>query len=196
MVELSYVYLIENIISGKCYVGKTNNVYARWIDHCRGKLIVDQAIRRHGRENFKQYVIEVASSEEEAFLLEEYWEARLREFGVPLYNVRAGGRGGFSMSEETKQKLREARQGTSLSEEHRNKIGKKLVGTHRSSETKEKISLAVKRYTKTAEHIENIRKAATGKHHTEETKLKLAEINRQRDPDMMKKMRDAKRKKA
>jgi len=86
VVNSSFVYLIENIINGKCYVGKANDVAARWVDHCRGKLAIDRAIRRHGRESFVLHVIAAVTSEEEAYLIEEYWEARLREFGVPLYN--------------------------------------------------------------------------------------------------------------
>lgn len=195
MVDSSFVYLIENIISGKCYVGKTNNVAARWVDHCRGQLAIDRAIRRHGRDSFVLYVIAAATSEEEAYLLEEYWEARLREFGVALYNLRPGGRGGFAMSEETKQKLREAKEGVTLSSDHKDKISRGLRGLRHSTQTKEKIAFALRKHTKSTEHIENLRKAATGKSHTEETRQKLAEINRQRSPDMMQKMRDARWKK-
>jgi len=100
------------------------------------------------------------------------------------------------MSEETKQKLREAKEGVSLSGDHKDKISQGLRGSRRSMGTKEKISFALRKYTKTAEHIENLRKAATGKSHTEETRQKLAEINRQRSPGMMQKMRDARWKKA
>ena len=53
------VYVITNKINGKQYVGQTNNFKRRMYNHCLGsdKQVIDMAINKYGKENFKFEII-------------------------------------------------------------------------------------------------------------------------------------------
>ena len=54
-----YIYKIENLINGKCYIGQTTTTIAhRWGQHSSnhknmGNMIICKAIRKYGKESFK-----------------------------------------------------------------------------------------------------------------------------------------------
>jgi group I intron endonuclease len=66
VLPVAYVYCITNLINGKRYVGKTNDLDRRWRDHqnncsdekCpdRDKLLY-KAMRKYGVENFEFAVL-------------------------------------------------------------------------------------------------------------------------------------------
>lgn len=70
------IYLIENLINGKKYVGQSKNVLARWSGHkCDSKnrdLPLYRAMRKYGLENFKFSILEECSISELASR-EDYW---------------------------------------------------------------------------------------------------------------------------
>jgi len=147
-----FVYSIFNIINGKFYIGKTNNLQKRFTSHLTvakgGKLkyprtykIIHSAINKYGYNNFIFSEIQSFFSEIESYSAEDYW-IKYFDSRNPLYgyNISPGGRGsgsginsanyGLKRSNETKQKLRESH----LGDKNQN------FGTHFSSETKAKIS--------------------------------------------------------
>ena len=89
-----YIYLIENEVNGKVYIGKTNNIGERWERHKskakyinklrnNGKKVQAEyfinALIKHGFEVWKIYVIDTAFREEELDEKEIYWIAYFRQ---------------------------------------------------------------------------------------------------------------------
>jgi group I intron endonuclease len=127
-----HIYLIFNTRNGKVYVGKTNDLHTRWVTHKKvargGKekykefSVVHRAIVKYGIENFEYLWLQTFSSENDAYLAEDYWinyyNSRNNKFG---YNASPGGIGvgsgvnsanfGLKRSPETIAKLRESHLG-------------------------------------------------------------------------------------
>jgi len=114
-----YIYLITNLINGKFYVGKTNNLKIRWRNHKKiafgGKQkypkdfsIIHSAIAKYGADNFNIEIIEQFVDEKECYLFETWWIDYLGSNGNFGYNCNAGGEGGISPTEITRQKLIDA----------------------------------------------------------------------------------------
>lgn len=98
------VYLITNAVNGKVYVGKTNDLRARWIQHryearkLRGRRThtspIHLAINKYGEESFTIEPIEMCASHDEAYEAEAYWITWYRAFdGRWGYNASLGGEG-------------------------------------------------------------------------------------------------------
>jgi len=163
-----YIYIIENNINGKVYIGQTiqKNPYGRWRNHISESkkenskpCIVDRAIKKYGENNFTFTIIEYYSTQEELNQAEIYWIAYIRKtLGIKkVYNLKDGGAIGI-IAPETRLKISIANmgrispfKGAHHSEENKNKMSKimtgkfvgtksVLFGTHRSEEDKEKIS--------------------------------------------------------
>lgn len=165
-----YVYIIDNIVNGKLYVGKGSNDRDRWYEHQKiangGKdkyprqySYLHRAIIKYGVENFLFSIWKYCETEEQAFAEEINFIAYLKTKGYKLYNLTAGGEGnsgwrhseetkqkmaivktGKKVSEETKQKISATKTGIPISEEHKKKISLARLGTYRSEETKKKLS--------------------------------------------------------
>lgn len=102
------VYLTENKINGKKYVGKhTSKDLSK--DHYIGSgVLLLQAIKKYGRKNFTFKVLGKYKNEDEAFEYEKYF-VRFYDTLNNGYNLKDGGRGGMSgyiMSNETREKKR------------------------------------------------------------------------------------------
>ncbi len=111
-----YIYLIENEVNGKVYVGKTNNIGKRWERHKskakyinklrnNGKKVQTEyfinALIKHGFEVWEICVIDTAFTEEELDEKEIYWIAFYRQkLGRDkVYNIHDGGTGGRNSDE-------------------------------------------------------------------------------------------------
>jgi group I intron endonuclease len=166
---MSYVYKITNLINGKLYIGKADDVVERWQKHLsdtrtmRG-FILHNAIRKYGKENFDISVIEECESEEKALEREMFWIAEYKtnickygnQFG---YNLTDGGEGisGNVRSPESRKKMSEASRGRPKSEFHKEQLRLAKVGAKLSPE-----------------HKANIGKAGIGRKQPESAKLKLS----------------------
>lgn len=84
---------------------------------------------------------------------------------------------GKHCSEETKQKLRDAKLGSHHSEETKQKIREGNLGKVISEETKQKMSKSIKEALNDSDVREKLRKGRLGKKHSEETKDKLSKLN-------------------
>lgn len=117
-------------------------------------------------------IIESNKTEEQAFELEKLWIAACRSSFQPLTNRTDGGEGlsGWAPSEETKERMSEARKGKPKSEAHKKKMSQVMKGRYDrerhpqfgkqlSEETKKRMSGAQK-----------------GKTHSEETRKKISEV--------------------
>lgn len=114
-----YVYLYQNIINFKIYVGMTSNLAKRRSHH---KLVAkygankyknsysyfQKAISKYGIENFNFYILEKHSNKNDCSIAEKFWIEYLnsRDHNIG-YNITAGGDGisEFKHSQETKNHL-------------------------------------------------------------------------------------------
>lgn len=142
------VYVHQNKINGKRYIGITNNTSKRW--YGQGKKYEEcphfaAAIKKYGWDNFTHELLKIGLTLDEANKLEQFYIAKYKTcdkcFG---YNIMPGGHVVPSMkgkhhSEETKKKISEAHLGKKISEEqkrHHSKLMKgKMVGSRNPKST-------------------------------------------------------------
>jgi hypothetical protein len=93
------VYKIINTLNEKFYIGvhKTNNPNDGYFGS--GKAI-KEAIKLHGKENFKKEVLFVTENEQEAYSLEKKLTSDFSDRNN--YNMRIGGIGGFTVENAKK----------------------------------------------------------------------------------------------
>lgn len=174
------IYKIINKIDGKCYIGSSNNVKKRLYEHKRvllknkhHSILLQRAVNKHGIENFDFQLIEEC---DENMLIES--EQKYFDEFKPEYNIAktAGSQRGFHHSEETKEKLREARKNQVMrpcSEETKKKIGEANKDRIFSEDHRDKLSDAHKGKKLSDEHIENIRKTISSERMRENQKLTI-----------------------
>jgi len=141
--NVGYVYAIENAVNGRRYIGSTTNYKSRWHSHRstlrRGKhhsFILQKAWNKYGEEAFTFKLLLVC---DKAHRID--YENRL----MPLqaYNVmrtakEALVRGGWTHSDEFKQKMSVRHKGKALTAEHRLKLSALHKGRIRNAAFKEK----------------------------------------------------------
>ena len=154
------IYKLTNLLNEKPYIGYTHKkIIQRITEHTKAKSYIGDAIRKHEIENFKVEVLHEVKDKNLALLLErmEIWNHKSI---VPNgYNQTPGGEGNPNPSEETiekikqaalgnqngqghhhteesKEKMRKAKQGKKHTKEHNENIGKSCQGMHRSKESK------------------------------------------------------------
>lgn len=167
--RISGIYKILNLINSKVYVGSSVNIEDRWSRH-RGDLIkgkscspkLQNSYNKHGVENFEFIILEECDIDK---LIER------EQYYIDLYNSynegynccpTAGNTIGFSQSEKTREKIKEATlgeknpfYGKKHSEESLEKMSKShkgqisgFKGKKFSNESKRKISDATKMRSK------------------------------------------------
>jgi group I intron endonuclease len=114
-----YIYIIENKINGKVYIGKTKykNANNRWSAHKSSAMKkpihpIARAIAKYGPENFSFIPFQYCNNNEELNQEEIYWIAQMREsLGRNMvYNIFDGGgkdspNKGKKLTEEWKKKI-------------------------------------------------------------------------------------------
>ena len=84
------IYKITNKINGKIYVGQSNDIQRRFLEHThRNKLQIDMAIQKYGKENFIFEILEECPIEQ-LNEREMYWIETLNSFKNG-YNYTLGG---------------------------------------------------------------------------------------------------------
>jgi group I intron endonuclease len=174
MINTGVVYLIENLINSKKYVGITTKTHAcRWNGHVadaeRGStLALHKAIRKHGKENFRISMLQECQTMPELFEAERFWIESLNthikfEHG---YNMTSGGEGSpdHITSESQRQKMREAHLGKIFTDEHCKNISKTKIGAQNPMYGKHL----------STEHKAKICKSNIGKSVSEETTMKIS----------------------
>tara|TARA_R110000782_G_scaffold1071_2_gene3840 strand:- start:55 stop:771 length:717 start_codon:yes stop_codon:yes gene_type:complete len=64
------VYITENLINGKKYIGKDSKNNSKYLGS--GRMLIE-AIKTYGRENFKKTIIEYCSNDEDLSIRESFW---------------------------------------------------------------------------------------------------------------------------
>lgn len=182
---MRFIYLVRNLLNGKCYVGQTKNFTERVRGHLReadnGKgYAFHAAIRKHGKESFVFEVIEECD-DEIANERERIWIERFDSFKRG-YNLTSGG-DCFEFSEETLQKIRDAN--SNLTDEDRYIRGSAFRGKHLSEEHKQKLCEANKGKKPpphSPETLQKMSESMRGKNtgpKSEEHRRKLSEARKQ-----------------
>lgn len=137
------IYVIQNLIDGKCYVGKSQDIETRRKKHVRRVLNKDhgsfnklyKAINQDGIDNFQFAILEELPNADNDELLnrETYWINKLNTIENGYNHFKRG----YSSFAYWK--------GKSRSEKTRNKISKSLTGFKMDDSTKDKISKANKK---------------------------------------------------
>jgi group I intron endonuclease len=160
-----YVYKFTNKTNGKIYIGKTNDVERRKIEHLSKSKTNENnhfynAIKKYGFDNFDFEIVAEYEDEAVAYNMESYYIAQYQSNDKILgYNSTTGGEGLKGITEETRKKM---------SDNGKLKIGDKngFFGKHHTILTKQKISQANTGNT-----------SWLGKHHTDESINKISEAN-------------------
>lgn len=165
------IYKVTNIVNDRFYIGKEKRNNKNYLG---SGIMINNAIKKYGRENFKKEIIQVYETEEELNNAERYWIKELNSFYPIGYNIGEGGEGGDNISknpnkDNIRKKMSLASKGKSKSVEHRKKMSivtkeRNLIGT-----------FGMKGKHHTPETRKKIREANKGKHHTSESKQKMKE---------------------
>lgn len=187
MKKYNYVYKITNTINGKIYIGKhsTDDLEDGYMG---SGVVLKQAYKKYGLENFNKEVIDYYTSEEELNQGEIFYIAKFNSTNSEIgYNLTYGGEGG-GKTEETKQKMSIAKKGKTHSEETKRKISEAFKDNPRNEERKQKMSQSLKGkepWNKGAHMSEEtkrkISKSLKGKKtqpRSEETKQKIGQANK------------------
>lgn len=149
--ENSYLVYMHRTPSNKVYIGITKQkAKRRWNagNGYRTNKHFFNAIKKYGWKNIDHIVIHENLTMQEAKNAEIYfiaiYQANNKKYG---YNLTRGGdhrRTGFTVSEETRERISKANKGRQISEETRKKISEAGMGRTVTIETRMKISAAQK----------------------------------------------------
>lgn len=177
-----YIYIVQNIINNKIYVGQTRNPKDRWRQHnydcftkqSSGRLY--NSMRKHGSDKFNFIIIEehTIKTIDDA---EKFWIEFFRSYDDNYgYNIEGGGSTNKIVSPETRKKLGDSMRGKQHSRESKLKNRESHLGKIHTKETKEKMSASRLGKPLSDEH----RKAISDGHigisvpHTTESKQKMS----------------------
>lgn len=161
---LGTIYILQNKINGKCYIGQTTGrASIRLSRHKNSKSLVGRAISKYGWECFRVYQYRIQEEMLDYFEMEMI--KRLNSISPNGYNLMSGGQKHRHVTEATRQKIRLSLLGRHVSEETRKKLSEARRGIKLSQETCQKIS----------ESRRGERHHLFGKHHSEETRRKISE---------------------
>ena len=171
------IYKIWNTKTGDFYIGKTNNIHARWKAHMRKlrlgiheNIHLQRAWDKYGCREFCFTVIEFVDSTEELATKEQSYISKMK----PPYNildVSGVGRTGIPHTAEARAKISKARTGMKFSDETRKRISESKKGNT--------IRRGIKQ---TPEHIAKLSALRKGKKPSEETRMKMSKANAGRVP--------------
>lgn len=136
--------------SGRVYIGQSWNIRKRWNEHkwpkskSRGIIKLENSIKKYGFAAHTFEIIHQLPADVDQSVLDTYeilYTYQYKSIGVPMLNIKIGGRGG-KHSEETKAKLKISNSGRKHSDECKRKISLANTGRMLSDEAKQKISIA------------------------------------------------------
>ena len=186
------VYIHENKINGKKYVGQTcQSTHRRWRDGdgYKDNSYFYNAIQKYGWDNFEHEIVASNLTVEEANNFEALLIAKLDTMNPNNgYNLQSGG-SNFTVSELTRQKIREAGMGRIVSDETRQKLRESKIGDKNPMYGKRGEESPLYGKPRSAEHRKNLsishigiqsgeNHPLFGKPRSEDTKNKIRESNK------------------
>jgi group I intron endonuclease len=168
------IYKITNKLNSKPYFGQTRQLpNRRWSQHKQaakngGKMILYNAMRLHGVENFTFEVVCECGTLEELNATEIEYISINNSLSPNGYNAGKGG-DNYEKTPETCAKISASNKGRVMSKEWRDNISKGHIGRKNNSETIEKMKKSQKGRIITQETKEKLRKINLGKKQSPET---------------------------
>lgn len=179
------IYVIENTVSGKCYVGITRrSLEARWAEHKeesnreKPRRAISMAIKKYGAESFLIKEVATADSWDSLCQAESELIKTLGTLSPRGYNMTSGGDGCPGLSVESLNKMKEKCRLFRHTKKTKELISKAGLGRKHTDEAKAKISAGHKGKKLTDEHRKKLSEAKKGKRmaeRTEEHKRKISE---------------------
>ena len=174
-----YIYKTTNLINGRVYIGQ--HKYNGWDKSYIGSgKILEVALKKYGRKNFKCELIENCETKEDLDKKEIYWIAFYRNKN-DCYNITEGGQGrSATHSKETRKKLSKSLTGRIILNEARENMSNAHKGIRVTEESKLKISKALKGRVFSEEHRKNLSKSHIGipNPHSKEWREKVSQANK------------------
>lgn len=160
------VYCVTNLVNGKKYIGQTTMPLSRrWSAHCGTNVscrALSAAIRKYGRERFTIEQIDAAPTREKLDEMECFYIARFCTMDSALgYNLREGGNTS-APSDESRQRMSQAKAGTTMPESQRMKIAAALKGKAKTPEHNARVSAAKRNKPFSEEHRSKLSAARIG----------------------------------
>ncbi|MCK9575506.1 MAG: hypothetical protein WC979_02055 [Candidatus Pacearchaeota archaeon] len=132
------IYKVTNIINNKIYIGKSKNNNPKYLG---SGIVIQYALRKYGKHNFVKDIIDTALSFDELNEKEKYWIKFFDSTNHTVgYNRSYGGDGYSGITDETREKLRLKRLGTHLKESTKDKIRDKLKNVKKTDEHKQSLA--------------------------------------------------------
>lgn len=173
MIEMG-IYKIINKVNGKFYIGSTNNLVKRWIQH-KSKLNVRKHINPHlqsswnkyGKDSFYFEIIEKVENEKNLLSKEQFYLDKLKpEYNINPIATKPPSAKNRIWDNESIEKIRQSLLGKKHSQERKNAIREGTLKMYeKHPEVKEKISKAntgkkrslkqVRKHTKTMIRMRN-----------------------------------------
>ncbi|MCR4362018.1 GIY-YIG nuclease family protein [Bacillus subtilis] len=173
---ISCVYMIQNEINNRVYIGSTKDLKNRMNRHLsilrNGKHDSDKLQKdwnEFGQSNFKLYILEIVT-QEDLLIREQFFMNKYNSFSDKGYNLhpKAGSPLGYKHREDVRQKYSESRR-----DEMNGFYNKK-----HTKESKDKMSKSHLGKTINENQKRGLEEGRGKKHFTEETYKKLSEKNR------------------
>jgi len=193
------IYKTTNLINGKIYVGQEKGNNEQYLG---SGLLLNYAIKKYGRKNFKKDIIKKCWSKQEINESEKYWIKALESRNLNIgYNIAIGGQFGDVLSShpnkiEIYKKISQSvkknikinpnfgMKGKKQSDFAKAKLSKLRIGIKLSEEHKKSICDSCKIKCNTKEHREKLSKAhckkGFGPKCSEETKIKIGNAAKNR----------------
>lgn len=159
------VYKTTNLVNHKFYIGvhDTNTRDSKY--YLGSGIALKRAIKQYGKENFIRETLYEFRTASEAYQKESELVTQEVVDSKDNYNLCCGGLGGTALTEQTKEKMRQAKlgkpnvqKGKKLSESHKKKLSEARRKRVITEETRKKLSASMmghKSYTKGKKWITN-----------------------------------------
>lgn len=192
-----YIYKTTNCINGKVYIGKSEKLFNK--NYYGSGILLEIAIKKYGKHNFKIEVLEELSTIDELNEREKYW---IKFYSDNSYNLAEGGTGGWTTKHytseqkeaygkllsskrigkthtiETIQKLKKMHSGKKFGDSEKvsetiKKLWNDPTSIYNSSEYRKRLSDAGKKRIWSEETKEKIRQSKLGSNNPVSIKIKV-----------------------
>lgn len=194
---MHHLYRITCLVNSKVYIGQAKDYNQRWRQHKnesqkdKPSMVINQAMKKHGMDNFEFTVIATCKSFDDAneleTLLVQQYESHIST--GKGYNVSNGGNNA-PKTEEWKEKISQLLMGHEVSQEAREKISQGNSGKVRTDEFKKNVGDYWRDRERTEENKKNVsvglrgnqnclgKQNSLGYKHSEEAKKKIGEASK------------------